>query len=137
LTGGDAGRRADMRKIEFRGKWKNNGKWVYGCYIKADRKEYIYVEGETIFDTGRAEIIPDTVGQYTGIKDKNGVMIFDGDIVQGRVFGKCLVFWNDLAAAFFIKRTDDIRHPMQSLLSYTVIGNIHDNPELLGRENGA
>jgi hypothetical protein len=127
-----------MREYLFRGKSYHNSitgdinrhDWVYGFVHERNGHWSIERKLDPNCNSGFS-VIKETIGQYTGLKDKNGVRIFEGDIVQYRVFGNCLVFWNDLSAAFFIKRADDIRYPMQSMLKYTVIGNIHDNPELL------
>lgn len=151
-----------MRQIIFRGKRKDNGKWIYGWYIKANihwhkygvHKDWIVCNaiqnGGICNVIGRYAVIPETVGQYTGLTDKNGNRIFEGDIVVTRyingeicsigdiqfdygVFGaewtihkehKTMVgCWGQLHN---LRRLDDdiINH-------IEVIGNIYDNPELL------
>ncbi len=137
-----------MREIEFRGKRIDNNEWIYGYLIvdEISDKYYIFSKGNCCNETDKIgeegvlhiltfEVIPETIGKYTGLKDKNGKKIFEGDIFslgdkrilyivewidngfQGRQNGNSstvgLTYWNS-----------DIE----------VIGNIYDNPELLKEE---
>ncbi len=121
------------RDIVFRGKSIDNGEWVEGTihfngkYILSNKHRNNYHEW--------VEIIPETVGQYTGMADKNGTNIFEGDIVResfkghGRIYH---VFWDDDYFAFRAKG-EDITYQLDEISPShcEVIGNIHDNKELL------
>ena len=114
-----------MREIEFRAKQDN--KWFYGCYVNQKNKHVIF-EKES---TWHHYIDENTLGQYTGLCDKNGTKIFEGDIVRiSDWFIDVVIFTN---GCFCMK--EQIMHyefTYQDFETIEVIGNIHDNPELLG-----
>ena len=128
-----------MREILFRGKRTDNGEWVYGNYYIAEKLdksgvEYFIIEIEA--EGSQYYVIPETVGQYTGLEDKNGKKIFEGDILKftdadGRDVYLNVVFEN---GAFLIEEDGVINSdlmPSYDCLGVEVIGNIYDNPELL------
>lgn len=130
-----------MREILFRGKRKDNSEWVYGNYAVTDNNEkqhFIFQNKAFEF-----EVVPETVGQYTGLTDKNGKKIFEGDIVTyctniNRATNKELhevVFEMRGESGYFGIKISNIetwgfcQEVPAKLME--VVGNIHDNPELL------
>ncbi|MDZ5758084.1 YopX family protein [Carnobacterium maltaromaticum] len=151
-----------MRETKFRGKSVETGEWVYGSLVQEDGKAWI-VGGISIEDAGGVfdfyatewyEVIPETVGQYTGLKDQNVVEIYDGDIdkedngelsviVYLKKSGSYCVmpldiylnedyqnkkYFPELLYNFGYDLTFDNVIPEKYL---SIVGNIYDNPELL------
>lgn len=145
-----------MREILFRGKRMDNGEWVEGYYVPIGKYHYIL--------TGRLELVPylgfehflvnpDTVGRFTGLTDRNGVKIFEGDIIRwhdntelsvgGQIAEVCFGKYRDADSAFddvyaigFYLRTSGGECVTICWLDeyqndFDIIGNIYDNPELL------
>lgn len=122
-----------MREILFRGKRANNGKWVEGFYFiqrgnpNAKAEEHYIRCYETDFN-----VDPETVGQFTGLTDKNGVKIFEGDIVEYDE-ELCPVVYEPDAGMFELHGFGFVADfgYIDSSIFCEVVGNIHDNPELL------
>ena len=131
-----------MRKIRFRGQKTSNGIWVYGSLVysnELDSAIYFQVGNGSVKSMEWAYVKPDTVGQYTGMNDDNGNEIYEGDILQVEdVFDgefECIVvFDNKYRHAFRLQTEDGCLYDFNDMRSMTVIGNIHDNPELLKEE---
>ena len=126
----------------------DNGVWVQGYYVRLNGNKHFIYTGQSDVDCGNYypdyyPVAAKTVGQFTGLTDKNGTKIFEGDIVKDEyILGK--VVYNtkqedfDGAASFMIDDVDDGLQSYRFWNSVEVIGNIHDNPELLkgGADNG-
>ena len=134
-----------MREILFRGKRIEDGQWVEGHYHFANwylpPSMEIVDRTHHILQIGRgdaAEIDPETVGQFTGLTDKNGNKIFEGDIVRYMNKETMVVVWNKDSASFAIAYSAINFNYLATISSahiyLEVIGNIHDNPELLKEE---
>lgn len=134
-----------MREILFRGKTKENGEWVQGyfVYAKSDFDGEEYREADIIpHDTDRVykgeynvvfPCIPETIGQYTGLTDKNGNKVFEGDILKGSWETISTIFFDEISSSYRVKTsTGHEREPSYyGIDKWEVIGNIHENPELL------
>ena len=130
-----------MREILFRGKGTINNEWIYGDLLYYADTAQIWQDSE--FGKYTASVVPETLGQYTGLTDKNDVKIFEGDIVEYEAGGKMRigrVFFSDFRASFSVtagkngsaRINNDLFNYIQNGNSVTVIGNIYDNPELIG-----
>lgn len=165
-----------MREILFRGKRKGNGKWIYGFLVPKETNSYadgfLIIDGALNYDElddyqpsySVYSVVPETVGQYTGLTDKNGKKIFEGDIIRyadndeyemylesieypeeyegvdfSRMWTVDKVVYGDKIGypAFDLNAHDFDCNGLAELSEnggqwfYEVIGNIHDNPELL------
>lgn len=126
-----------MREILFRGKRADNGEWVEGFYIESkyhnDRNLYRIVEKDNWCDEyegyyyNEYDVIPETVGQFTGLTDRNGNKIFEGDIVavEGENI-QAVVKYRDDKAAFFVENDDEEEYFGEAETDVIVIGNIYD-----------
>jgi uncharacterized phage protein (TIGR01671 family) len=126
-----------MREILFRG--KKNDNWIYGDLINQYPKIYIGSMGYVGDDIGylEDEIIPETLGQYTGMKDKNGNKVFEGDIISSTYYGNSPVeyYLNRFTISYDFGKAEENTDFNFSEVIYEVIGNIYDNPELLEVKN--
>lgn len=145
-----------MRTIKFRGKRLDNGKWVYGdLQHRAGGQCAIVVpepDGNGVWDYAAHFVDPNTVGQCTGVFDYEGRAVYDGDIVESitasefkakenipwewedgeYAIDRYIVMWDKFYNDFgFTFLGDEDNRNWLNLKYFRVIGNIHDNPELL------
>ena len=145
-----------MREILFRGKRVDNGEWAEGNLSVGDDGECEILIGTRTIRISYS-VIPETVGQFTGLHDKNGAKIFEGDILQGyqypylseghfNYYAEVVYFENCPAFGIYTFKNPnlnvvrgisagnmDLMEDWESK-NWEVIGNIYDNPELLEDE---
>lgn len=110
-----------MREIKFRGKRIDNGEWVIGNYVRDDRDGvhwicYYWEDGERAY-----QVDPSTVGQYTGLKDRNGKEIYEEDKITGKTLSLLIneIYSIDVEIPLIYKQ-------LGSMTNIEIIGNIHD-----------
>lgn len=132
-----------MRTIKFRGKTRVNGKWYYGSLVYSDE-----INTAIYFQTGNGSVkvmdwvyvIPETIGQFTGLYDCDGKEIYEGDILKWEKDGLMYVvkFWDGMFYASVEECNEGILggFPLHAFTEFEerkceIVGNIYDNPELL------
>lgn len=148
-----------MREILFRGKSLKDNEWTEGYYCRygwtGKKKDYIIPDYASALYADEVE--SNTLGQYTGLTDKNGVKIFEGDILQGDEYPYCsdgdynyyaeVVWFDNDCCGFGLYTHKNPKSAVRGISdgncewfedfdsdNWTVIGNIYDNPELIGGE---
>lgn len=149
-----------MREIKFRAKRKLNGDWVFGSLVKSDGEDWDCIVTEyfgDLIDADNVRVITNTIGQFTGLKDKNGKEIYESDLVlrsksivtDSRPYE---VFFAEVRCSFALTRKEKNFNSYDDIVkckwsendkyhivcpdgdrdeSLEVIGNIYENPELL------
>lgn len=139
-----------MREIKFRGKSINNGKWIHGSLVGTDviAGGYAKTWDDDLELDEWEKVDPETVGQFTGLRDANGVEIYEGDIVQNRRTSSAgqaayKVIWHEYGGEWgfkpfplagnkpFTNRVLLEDWEMIDDAEVVILGNIYDNPELL------
>lgn len=129
-----------MREVLFRGKVSDNGNWIEGSLIVGrdlESGEFIYIVSPlSAYYTEAKKVIPESVSEFTGLTDKNGKKIFEGDVVRFSYNENdkdpkfYSIEWKSDRACFGYGETADKMLEVDAL-HCEVIGKIHDNPELL------
>ena len=129
-----------MREILFRGKTTLDNEWGVGAGVyKSEGYTWIITDDATKTEnrgTGSDAINPATIGQYTGLTDKNGTKIFEGDVVRLYLVDDIemgIIKFNDIMCRFMFFSKDG-GYSFDNACTFEVIGNIHDNPELMKGE---
>ena len=134
------------RTIKFRGKSIYGEDWLYGSLVKIEKDRYAVIPPLNNIEIGKSigmyEVYPETVGQFTGLLDKNGKEIYEGDILHTITFGfnpeeyTAIILYRN--CSFQLSNGRNLFYFGQSDLTKMddtiVIGNIYDNPDLIKEE---
>ena len=127
-----------MREILFRGKTEPSKRWVVGDLLQWSDGEMCICENRNHFEKDKYRVIPETLGQYTGLTDINGKKFFEGDIQGNWIDQHIEMGYVEMKhGAFGLHRKQGYYRPFKDWLEdyeYEIIGNIHDNPDLLKGE---
>lgn len=135
------------REIEFRGRLKSDGSWVYGDLIHDNRGACYIYPIDSMCLLLENEVGANTIGQFTGLRDKNGKKVFEGDIllwtrknvhIEGRptqdFSDKCIIYYDDDKCGFRFRCKLDFSDDRAKESYIEVVGNIYDNFELLNKK---
>lgn len=133
------------REIKFRGKRLDNGEWLYGSLLQGEAQSVIAtIKDNSINVHDCFEVVPETVGQFTGLLDRNGKEIYEGDIITVKGGYPRVVLWDKMMWALMpteyyhdeVFWVMNLQHPgvdwwEEFADEFEIIGNIYDNPDLL------
>lgn len=130
------------RTIKFRGKSIYGEDWLYGSLVKIEKDRYAVIPPLNDIDIGKSigmyEVCLETIGQFTGLYDKNGKEIYEGDIIKG--FDIIIEVWYSEDTACFMAEMKEPQNDMVDILGgydtarMEIIANIYDNPDLIKKE---
>ena len=131
-----------IREIKFRGKDVDTNQWVYGSLMVYNKHHPTITwvdDTEPVEKKHTCVVYPDSVGEYTGLRDKNGTEIYEGDIVlqqgyNGKKMPMVVKFGNGAFIVGYHKGSSTRKTPMLVSCKCEVIGNIYDNSELLNEQ---
>lgn len=140
------------REIKFRGKMIPENEWIFGtilripappvCFGKSETDKY-YIQfpdprympdWNMPYKMVQGEVNPETIGQYTGLHDKNGKEIYEGDILKGTFYGFPMPEYDYVFQIYWDEKEKGFMASYFEPSECEVIGNIYDNPELLGEK---